>query len=430
MHRCIAILVAVVCAIGSPVSLRAADGAPSGGTLLLGGRSYQLSNVVAYETKSGDDVMITLLAGNRLLPIERIKTALRDGGGNDDSLSLNQPHVKVVFSKSGEVQSCHASADNASFATSGGERLTGELKLAGDRLTAKADLAPRGDGETQESFALRFDGALGLDNAQQKPRVSGPVKPEVSGKFTGNGKPAKLAYLSAHWTKALDDKSAVVLLFTEKDHANKKRPESGAAFGDFGSALIISVDEDGDIFGCEVAHDAHEKKPFSSVGRIRMADFELGPRYAIGQITTDGELDTFEQKWEVDLKFAAPLPARANSPAAPQPPAAKKPADPSPAKPEPASMNLRQIPLPENATNVQYKPTVGQIVFDSSSKVQALAADLSKMLEAQAWAKKGADLSTPNSAILNRAKGQATLTIMVKPAESGSQVTIFSTGLK
>ena len=45
-----------------------------------------------------------------------------------------------------------------------------------------------------------------------------------------------------------------MLVFTEKDHSKDKKPDFNAAFGKFGSALIVSLHEDGGIFGCEVVH--------------------------------------------------------------------------------------------------------------------------------------------------------------------------------
>ena len=58
-----------------------------------------------------------------------------------------------------------------------------------------------------------------------------------------------------------------------------------------------------------------------------------------------------------------------------------------------------------------------------------IAASLSKSLAAQGWKSDGSDLVTPQSAILNLSRGDATLTIMVKPSGSGSQTTVFAQGL-
>jgi hypothetical protein len=115
------------------------------------------------------------------------------------------------------------------------------------------------------------------------------------------------------------------------------------------------------------------------------------------------------------------------------PPAAKKPAAPStPPTPKPplAALNVRDLPLPKDATDVEYKDLVEQMTFKSPAKVQLLANDFAKKLAEQGWKGEGGDLVTPKTAILNRTRGEATLTIMVKPAASGSTVQIFATGLE
>jgi hypothetical protein len=132
--------------------------------------------------------------------------------------------------------------------------------------------------------------------------------PPVSGKFTGNGKEAKLAFVTAHKGEPYLDKPTTTLVFTEKDHSKDKRPDFKAGFGDYGSALIITVKEDGKIIGCVVAHDAHEKKGFNSLGSIAMWDFKVGDGKVAGRIKTDGVVNTFGEKWEVDIRFEAKAP--------------------------------------------------------------------------------------------------------------------------
>ncbi len=428
MRQFLASITTVLCIIGSPALLQAEERLPGEGTLLVGGRTYNLSHVVAYQTRPSDESLITVLASDRNLPIEQIKAALRGDDQSDDELSLSQPYVKVVFRKSGEVQYCQAWADNSSFSTSGDE-LSGELRTEANRVRGSASVSSLGDGKQHDRFALRFDLPLGLDGPRPMSQSVVPVKGTVSGKFTGDGKVAKLAYVSAHRREPFNDQPAIMLIFTEKDHAQDDRPDISAGFGDFGSALVISFGEDGSIFGCEVAHAAHAKKPFSSLGRIRMAEFDLGDRHVQGQITTDGEDDAFDQRWEVDLKFAAPLGAPTTKPSAPESSQEEEPSTPANPKRATAALNARDLPLPRDATDVEYKQIVEQMLFKSASTVRALAADWTKKLAEQGWTKEGADLITPSSAILNRARGEATLTVMMKPVGVGCQVTVFSTGL-
>jgi hypothetical protein len=62
--------------------------------------------------------------------------------------------------------------------------------------------------------------------------------------------------------------------------------------------------------------------------------------------------------------------------------------------------------------------------------VKALVAELSKSLEGQGWKSAGGDLVTAKSSILHRKRGEAELTIFVKPDGAGSTVTMFTEGLE
>src|SRR5262249_23470031 len=123
----------------------------------------------------------------------------------------------------------------------------------------------------------------------------------------GNGKDANLAYVSARWDEPFGGKPGISLVFTEKDHSKAMKPDVDAMFGKFGNALIITLHEDGDIYGCQVVHSAHKKQGFSSSGSIETAGFTYGDGKVEGEITTNGPVDTFGETWEVKLKFLAPL---------------------------------------------------------------------------------------------------------------------------
>ncbi len=275
------------------------------------------------------------------------------------------------------------------------------------------------------------------------------AKPSVSGTFKGNGKDAKIAFVSARWREPFNDKPGIRLIFTEKDHTQDPKADFNANFGRYGSALNISLDPDGDIFGCEVTHSAH-RGGFSALGKIKIKDFKFENGLLQGQLTTGGPDDVFGQTWDVDLKFSAPL---AGSPPQPAPtekktdktssfakdrsqntrPAASDSA--TPAAPSVPALNVKQLPIPQDATDVEYKKLVQHIGFNSPSDYKAVATDLVKKLTAQGWKIDGADRVAakpkipPKSYILDCKRGDATLTIFVKPADAGSHVTIMSKGL-
>ena len=138
--------------------------------------------------------------------------------------------------------------------------------------------------------------------------VTGAEDAAIEGKFTGNGTPAKLSFISASKGEPFSGKPTTQIIMTEKDHSKAKNASMKAGFGDFGSALIITVHPDGKIIGCEVAHDAHPRKPFSSVGKIKTSDFKMADGMISCKIATDGEQEFFKQKWEVNLKIKVKAP--------------------------------------------------------------------------------------------------------------------------
>src|SRR5262245_34864543 len=115
---------------------------------------------------------------------------------------------------------------------------------------------------------------------QEKPAaLEKPAAPAgkgtVTGKFLGNGKAATLAFASSQVREPFSDKAAISLVFTEKDHSASKKPDSDASFGKFGSAIVISIHEDGSIFSGQVGHTGLKKGSFSTVGIMKMSDFKI-----------------------------------------------------------------------------------------------------------------------------------------------------------
>ena len=262
------------------------------------------------------------------------------------------------------------------------------------------------------------------------------AKATVKGTFLGDGKEARIKYLIAQTREPFSDKAAIKLVFTEKDPSASKKPDFDAGFKELGSALIISVFKDGGIFGCEVAHTAHEKSPFSAVGEIKMKDFKVTETQVSGTLTTGGELEAFGQKWDVDLTFSAPLPkgAFADEPAPTEPKKSGKAKD-EPTEPddEPADagpkLPVEKLPLPAAAKDVEFNQTVQQIAFSSDASVSAVAKDFSAKLKQDGWKEAPGSLMGKTNAILKRKRDGAELTIMVQPAGKGCTVKIFTEGM-
>lgn len=267
------------------------------------------------------------------------------------------------------------------------------------------------------------------------PAQAPPDKATVKGTFLGDGKDGKIQYLVVQTREPFSDKPAIQLVFTEKNPASSKKPDFDAGFKKLGSALILSVFKDGDIFGCEVAHTAHPKSPFSSLGTIKMTEFKVTDRSVSGHVSTGGEADAFGQKWNVDLTFSAPLPNGAFAASGDTPPEPKKGGARNAAKEadEPVAAGpkvpLGQLPLPTAARDVEYKSIVEQIAFRADAPVSAVANDFSAKLKQKGWKESPGSLMGKNSAILKRKLNGADLTIMVQPEGKGCTVKVFAQGL-
>lgn len=419
------------------------------GTLLLNKRTHKLSQAVAYETTIDDEEATVVVAGTQAMTAEILKAArAAEKEGKDPE--LKRPYLRLVFKKTGELKHWGAADNNSALGRSTGDGTTGELVTRDGRAVGKASKPNDPEALFPSSFDIKFDVALlkaGESLPESTAKKGGPaanVKPTVTGLFRGNDKEAKLAYVSARWSEPFSGKTGITLVFTEKDHSKEKKPDTGAMFGRFGSALIISLhEEDGQIYGCQVVHSAHQKQGFTSIGRIEATEFNYADGKVEGGLTTHGEADTFGEKWEVDLKFVAPLgeiPKEFQVAKEPEKPAKSATADDDdkddddddeePAgQPAAPGLSVKELPLTKDATGVEYKEMVEHVLFKSPSDVKKVCAELAASLKAQGWTVDGRDMVNPQSSIMRRKRGNASLTIFVKPEGGGSDVKIFTEGL-
>ena len=393
---------------------------------------------------------IVVVLSGQAVSAEKLKEARAEEKDGHDA-SFNRPYLKLEFTKAGELSHWSAGA-GISFMSKGPSEVTAELKSQNGRAIGKASQPNETEGNFHSGFDVHFDVALlGIGEslpATKKPGPAANVKPSVTGTFKGNGKEAKLAYASAHWCEPFSDKPSMVLVFTEKDHSKDKKPDFNASFGKFGSALIISLHEDGEIFGCQVVHSAHSKQGFSSVGQIKTDNFEFTDGKVQGELTTDGQAEVFGETWEVNLKFVAPLGEIPKEFQVPEKKIEKAPADKpttkkqatedaededkdenSTSKPAADQLKVKDLAITKDATDIEYNAMVEHVLFKSKSAVKTVCAELTANLKAQGWTNDGGDLITPASSILKRKRGEASLTIFVKPEGGGSQVQIFTEGL-
>src|SRR5215471_11719191 len=418
---------------------------PAEGSMTLSKKNWQLSQGVAYETSAyGDDRIIVVLS-NQPITAQKLKEA-RDKEKEAGSGDFKKPFLRLEFKKTGELIQWTGTDNNTSVAGVTSEGAKTELKVENGRAIGKISHPLDPTQMIPRSVDAKFNVALLKANeelpasASSEKKSGGPaanVKPTVTGMFMGNGKEAKLNFVSARWTEPFNDKPGILLIFTERDHSKDKKPDNGAMFGHYGNALIISLHEDGSIYSCQVVHNAMKNKGFSSSGSIEATPFTYENGKVDGEITTNGPVDTFDEKWEVKLKFAAPLGeipkeyqvAQEKSAAKASKESNEEDAAMTKEKPAAAGPKAKELALTKDATDVNYSALVGGIDFKSKLPVKAACADLAKNLKAQGWNKPDDDLITPASSILKRKKGSAELTIFVKPDGSGSQIKMMTEGL-
>lgn len=417
----------------------------SEGTVMVKGKSYLLKNAIAYETTIDGEEEVAVVVSGPTISSEKIDEA-RKLEKKGESSNFRRPYVKLEFTKAGEFKGWSGGVGDTSLGRRKGGAV-GEIKLQDGRVIGKASQPNETEGMFPSGLDVHFDVPLlraGESLApSKKPGPAANIKPSVTGVFKGNNKDAKLAYVSAHWREPFGDKPSIVLVFTEKDHSKDRKPDFNAGFGKFGSALIVSLHEDGDIFGCEVAHSALKHQNFSSIGKINTNDFEYADGQVKGELSTDGPADVFGETWEVNVKFVAPLGEipKEFQPAAPKEAeqettdkqAASEPttklSETAVLKPPQDKLNVKDLALTKDAADFEYKAVVEQLSFKSKANVKSVCAELTTNLKGQGWTKEGSDLITPASSILKRKRGDAELTIFVKPESGGSKVQVMTEGL-
>jgi len=188
------------------------------GTVMVKGKNYPLKNAAAYETMvDGEDGIAVILSGPTIAS-EKVNAA-RKSEKTGDMPDFRKPYVKLEFTKAGEFKGWGAGVGDVSLGRRRGDA-TGEIKAQDGRAIGKASQPNETEGMFPSGLDVRFDVPLLRAGESLPPsKKSGAaanVKPTVTGEFKGNGKDAKLAYVSAHWREPFSDKPSIVLVFTEK----------------------------------------------------------------------------------------------------------------------------------------------------------------------------------------------------------------------
>lgn len=131
----------------------------------------------------------------------------------------------------------------------------------------------------------------------------------ASGRFVGNGKEAKLAFVSAWPRDPFSGKETIVIVLTEKDHAASKKPWFDASFGKFGAALQFSLTRpDTRLIGTEVGHPGLKRSPVSVSGSsIQAEGVTITADKVEGRFFTPKPGTFFDDVFEIDVKVAADI---------------------------------------------------------------------------------------------------------------------------
>jgi len=177
------------------------------GTVMVNGKNYPLKNAVAYETTiDGEDGIAVVLSGPTISS-EKVNEGRKSEKKGEPS-DFRRPYVKLEFTKTGEFKGWGAGAGDVSLGRRTGGTATGEIKLQDGRVVGKASQPNETSG-----LDVRFDVPLLRAGESlppsKKPGPAANVKPTVTGIFKGNGKDAKLAYMSAHWREPFGDKPSI-----------------------------------------------------------------------------------------------------------------------------------------------------------------------------------------------------------------------------
>lgn len=405
----------------------------SQGTLTVKGRKFVFKYVVAMRGESYKEPRIVILATGQKVSSDVIAKVNKIDAEENSDVLIEQPYLKAVFLENGELRCLIGKGGGMSFFNRQ-KPLEGKGTIQNGRIKGEVKIVQEGDFAKEASlvFDVRIGGDTEPSDAPMK--LAPPVAASVKGKFTGEGKEGNLKFVSVQMEEPFNDKEAIALVFTELDHSKSAKPGFDAGFGKFGNALLLRVHvHDGGIFGCEVAHRAHSKSPFSSLGEIRMQEFDLAGGNLKGHVSTGGVVDAFDQKWEVDIQFAAPLPEKMRQAmAAPKPAKPKVESNPKSApkmkKSAPGPL-AHKLTLPADATNVEYKKLVEHITFESKLPVRDVANAFSATLQEQGWVEASGGVIGQKNAILKRKQGEAELTIMIQPKGTGSATKVFTKGL-
>ncbi len=155
---------------------------------------------------------------------------------------------------------------------------------------------------------LLFTSALSI--AACSAAADAPVK----GNYRADGKEAALSYVrSAAGEPFTSGRPTIDIVFTEKDASGAKDLSANTVVfsGTYGSALLVNIFQSVEGGGYEIGNAAFhhaESKKGGGGGNLQMRNVTVANGRISGEIYTPPDTTMFDVKFDIDLKFTAPLP--------------------------------------------------------------------------------------------------------------------------
>lgn len=318
----------------------------------------------------------------------------------------------------GDIFGCqvsHTGLKKPSFSSSGEFKMT-EFKFADGKVSGRVST-----GKECEFFGDRYEADLTFTALLAK--SAAPAK-AASAPLNAAQKAFVDRYKKALESK--DTKALAAFLYTEGATTDTieffTMMQSAGTEGKIDSIeLIKPADEDMKRYNepTEMPDGQLYKMPFA-------------PTHQMVIVSKDGSGGTSTSRLPVGehkgkLVIPVPVPVNPSAKSAAQAPA--MPRNSKPAEETKPTIAARSLPLPKDATDVEYKQVVNMIQFSSARPVTAVAKEFAAKLKEQGWKDGAGSLMGAKNAILKREHGAASLTIMIQPAAKGCAVKIFTDGL-
>lgn len=154
------------------------------GTLTIGEQTYNLPNVVAYETKQGDSPRTTIVLSEQPLDMAKLKSVL--GKKSADDYFEFTPQVKLEIDSEDNVASRLLWADSTSLSGSGTTDMVSEIVVEDGRARGTAKMTKPGEFfDKKYTFEVSFDVAVLGKSAGAAPKSDAPMSGLVADSHNG-----------------------------------------------------------------------------------------------------------------------------------------------------------------------------------------------------------------------------------------------------